>query len=253
MSAKYGITIQLSGPKEDEGKCLADLTASLREHYRDKDREPKCYEFLVIPGSYCAKVRTDDGVVISYMMTTPSFWSRSHDEAIIQLAALYPTLTLFMYGDSFEAGDGFRVLYVAGKAIVDDVFHLDHSDRPTDVRRRVYGDGIDADNLVQHIPDKYAENFPWEDYDSDLPQTWDEVRAEVGAPVPTSRETAVQGWAAVTWEEPTDWSNLPWPDAKDSQATRARAEIEDNDLAAQATEQLLNWLDSQPDVPGEQK
>jgi hypothetical protein len=36
MSAHYGVTMQLSGPKDDEDKCLAELTASVREYFTDK-------------------------------------------------------------------------------------------------------------------------------------------------------------------------------------------------------------------------
>lgn len=145
MSSKYGITIHLSGSKDDEDECLAELTASLRECFADKyDGQVSC-TLLAIPGSYWAKVRKGDeyceahDILLSYMMTTSEFWSNSHDEAIKQLAIRWPSLTLFMYGDSFEGGDGFRVLYVAGKVIVDDVFHLDHDDSPTDVKRECSG------------------------------------------------------------------------------------------------------------------
>lgn len=185
MSAKYGVTIRLSGLKDEEDKCLTELSASLRREFEDRSGRVS-YRLPAIPGSYWARVRkvdeqwaTDD-IVVSYMMTTPEFWSASHDEGIKQLAVRWPSLTLFMYGDSFEAGDGFRILYVGGRAIVDDVFLLDQNDRPTDVKRRVFGEGINEDNVLEHVPEKYSEDFQDSEV-SDLPQTWEEVRAEVAA------------------------------------------------------------------------
>jgi hypothetical protein len=186
MSAKYGVTIQLSGPQEDKDKCVTELAASLREDFTDKFHGQVSYTLRVIPGSYWANVRkgdefwkTDD-IVVSYMMTWAAFWSALHDEAIKDLAMRWPSLTLFVYGDSYDDGDGFRILYVGGKVIVDDVFHLDQDDSPTDVKRRVYGDGINENNLFQYIPEKFADAFRnaevrW------LPQEWDEVRAEIAA------------------------------------------------------------------------
>ena len=194
MSTKYGVTISLSGPQDDKEKCLAELTASLQECFTDSCHGQVSYTLLTIPGSYWAKVRkgherikTDD-IILSYMMTTPDFWKRNHDESIERLAAQWPSLMVFVYGDSFEAGDGFRILYVGGTLIVDDVFHLDREDDPSDVKRRVYGDGIDATNLFQHIPEKYAEDFHGQVDDSDRPQR--------------TLPTVVEGAECTPWEEP---------------------------------------------------
>jgi hypothetical protein len=50
MSANYGVTIQLSGPKEDEERCLAELTASLRECFKDRGGQV-CFTLPAIFGS----------------------------------------------------------------------------------------------------------------------------------------------------------------------------------------------------------
>ena len=165
MTSKYGVTIRLRGSKSYREQCVSALTAAMRECFTDSYDGQVSYTLKLIPGSYWAAIRhgdersTTDDIVVTYMMTEPAFWSDSHEAAIRYFAVQWPSLTQFMYGDSYEAGDGCRALHANGQLVVNDVFHLDENDRPSDVTKRAFGEGISNASLHQHLPAEFADAF----------------------------------------------------------------------------------------------
>ena len=59
MSAKYGVTIQLNGPKHDEDECLGELTASLRKCFTDRYDGQVSYTLPAIPGTVIDQPNAD--------------------------------------------------------------------------------------------------------------------------------------------------------------------------------------------------